>query len=88
MTQTVWLTEDDIPGAKSTIPMDSHTMAELKWWLLCCSIKAPNSWNKEKLVSRYNTIFLSCLKVIISGEAPMYSLYIVLVSCWCETVQY
>ena len=46
-------TEADIPGAKSG-PMDAHTMAQLRWWLLCCGIKALNSWNKKKLVSRYS----------------------------------
>ena len=28
--ETIRLTEADIPGAKLTGPMDSHTMAELK----------------------------------------------------------
>ena len=28
--ETIRLTEDDIPGAKLTGPIDSHTMAELK----------------------------------------------------------
>ena len=32
-TQTVWLTKDDNSGA-----MDSHTMAELKWWLVCLGV--------------------------------------------------
>ena len=50
--ETIRLTEDDIPGAKLTGPMDSHTMVELKWWLLCRGVKVPNSWNKTQLISR------------------------------------
>ena len=49
----VELTEDDIPGAKLTGAMDGYTMSELKWWLLCRGVKAPNSWNKKQLISRY-----------------------------------
>ena len=45
--ETIRLTEADIPGAKLTGPMDGHTIAELKWWLLCRGIKVPNSWNKK-----------------------------------------
>ena len=33
--ETIRLTKADIPGVKLTGLMDSHTMAELKWWLLC-----------------------------------------------------
>ena len=47
-THTVWLTKDDTTGVKLTGPMDSHTMVELKWWLLCHDIEAPNQWNKKK----------------------------------------
>ena len=53
--ETIYLTEEDIPGAKLSTPMDAHTMAQLKWWLLCRGIKVPNSWNKKKLMSRYST---------------------------------
>ena len=49
----LWLTKDNTSGAKLIDLMDTHTMAELKWWLLCRGIKAPNPWNKKKLVSRY-----------------------------------
>ena len=28
------LTEDDIPGAALTEPLESHTVVALKWWLL------------------------------------------------------
>ena len=58
--EAIQLTEADIPGAKLTGPMDSHTMAELKWWLLCRGVKVPNSWNKKQLISRY----LLCLVVL------------------------
>ena len=49
----VELTEDDIPGAKLTGAMYGYTMSELKWWLLCRSMKAPHLWNKNHLISRY-----------------------------------
>ena len=42
----VELTEDDIPGAALSEPLDSHTMPALKWWLLCRGIKVPSSWKK------------------------------------------
>ena len=37
----VELTEDDIPGAALTEPLESHTVYALKWWLLCHGIKVP-----------------------------------------------
>ena len=46
------LTESDIPGALLSEPLASHTMPELRWWLLCRGIKVPTSWNKHKLLSR------------------------------------
>ena len=49
----VELIDDDIPGAKLTGAVDGYTMSELKWWLLCRGVKAPNSWNKKQLISRY-----------------------------------
>ena len=49
----VELTEHDIPGARLTGAMDGYTMSELKWWLLCRGMKAPNSWSKKQLLSRY-----------------------------------
>ena len=51
------LTDADIPGTKLSSPMDSHTTAELKWWLLCQGVKVPNSWNKKQLISRYSMIY-------------------------------
>ena len=50
--EAVQLTKSDIPGAKLTGAIDSYTMAELKWWLLCRGVKVPNSWNKKELISR------------------------------------
>ena len=41
--EAVQLTESEIPGAKLSDPIDSYTMAELKWWLLCRGVKVPNS---------------------------------------------
>ena len=31
---TLTLTEDDIPGASLREPFESHTVAELRWWLV------------------------------------------------------
>ena len=49
----VELTKHNIPGARLTGAKDGYTMSELKWWLLCRGVKAPNSWNKKQLISRY-----------------------------------
>ena len=49
----VELTEHDIPGARLTGAKDGYMMSELNWWLLCRGVKAPNSWNKKQLISRY-----------------------------------
>ena len=49
----VELTEHDISGARLTGAKDGYMMSELKWWLLCRGVKAPNSWNKKQLISRY-----------------------------------
>ena len=57
--EAVQLTESDNPGAKLTGPIDSYTMAELKWWLLCRGVKVPNSWNKKELISRQIVILYS-----------------------------
>ena len=52
-TESLSLTEADVPGAFLSEPMASHTMPQLRWWLLCRGVKAPTSWNKTKLLSRY-----------------------------------
>ena len=33
------LTESDIPGALLNNPIERHTMPQLRWWLMCRSIK-------------------------------------------------
>lgn len=47
---TLVLTEDDIPGASLREPFESHTVAELCWWLLCRGITVPTKWNKAQVV--------------------------------------
>jgi len=48
----VELTEDDIPGAGLSEPLESHTVPALKWWLLCRGIKVPSSWKKQQVIER------------------------------------
>ena len=48
----VTLTAADIPGAHLCEPYDNHTVAALRWWLLCRGIKALTSWKKSKLIER------------------------------------
>ena len=48
----VELSEDDIPGAHLSKPMETHNVQELRWWLLCRGIKVPTSWKKTDLISR------------------------------------
>ena len=38
---TIELDESDIPAAVLSTPLESHTVPELKWWLLCRGIKPP-----------------------------------------------
>ena len=47
----VVLTENDIPGACLPEPFESHTIPQLRWWLLCRGIVAPRSllYNKSRL---------------------------------------
>ena len=42
-----YVIEDNIPGAKLTSTLNGYTMSELKWWLLCCSVKTLNTWNNS-----------------------------------------
>ena len=44
----VELTEDDIPGAALSEPLESHTVPSLKWWLLCRGTKTLPSWKKQR----------------------------------------
>ena len=49
---TLHLKEDDIPGASLTEPLESHTVTELSWWLLCRGISVPRSWEKAQVLRR------------------------------------
>ena len=53
---TAVLCAADIPGAELSKPFDKHTVAALRWWLLCRGIKAPSSWKKAQLIERYKNI--------------------------------
>jgi hypothetical protein len=48
----VKLTENDIPGASLSEPLETHTIPELKWWLLCRGIQPPTSLKKAQIISR------------------------------------
>lgn len=56
---SIELGEEDIPGAVLKEPLESHTVRELKWWLLCWGEKAPTSWKKAQYVSRCSIKFRS-----------------------------
>ena len=42
------LSAEDIPGACLSGPYEQHTIAALRWWLLCRGFKAPTSWKKTR----------------------------------------
>ena len=65
------LIEDDIPGAKLTGAVDGYTMSELKWWLLCRGVKAPNSWNKKQLSSFHTQCFLKAGLYVVILSVPL-----------------
>jgi photosystem II stability/assembly factor-like uncharacterized protein len=44
---TAELSENDIPGASLTEPLEAHNVAALKWWLLCRGIKVKSSSRKK-----------------------------------------
>ena len=48
----VELSEEDIPGACLSEPLESHNVQALKWWLLCRGITAPTAWKKSNLINR------------------------------------
>ena len=48
----VTLSPEDIPGANLSKPYERHTMAALRWWLLCRGIKASSSWKKQEVINR------------------------------------
>ena len=51
----VELVDEDIPGATLGEPLEAknNAYAALRWWLQCRGIKAPSSWNKKQLVTRW-----------------------------------
>ena len=49
----VKLTEDDIPGASLSEPLEARTMPKLRWWLLCRGIQPPTSMKKAQIITRY-----------------------------------
>ena len=49
---SVQLTEDDIPGAKLSEPLEKHINHALRWWLFCRGIQVPVSLTKLKLIAR------------------------------------
>lgn len=46
---TVTLLEDDIEGASLEEPLETRTIPQLRWWLLCRGIKAPANDKKASL---------------------------------------
>ena len=52
----VELDKNDIPGAALSAPLQSHTVPELKWWLLCRGIKPSTSLKKVQQMDRYEGI--------------------------------
>ena len=70
-TESLSLTEADVPGAFLSGPMASHTIPQLRWWLFCRGVKAPTSWNKTKLLSRYAPISDTSMNEIVQPrQAP------------------
>lgn len=43
---------DEIPRASLSEPLETHTIPELKWWLLCRGVQPPASWKKAQIISR------------------------------------
>ena len=57
----VTLEECDIEGASLDEPLQSHTMEQLRWWLLCHGLEAKRSDKKQKLIERYNYVGNTCI---------------------------
>ena len=51
--EEVQLTEHDIPGALLNEPLESATVPQLKWWLLCRGIQSSSTVRKPELINRY-----------------------------------
>ena len=49
---TAELSENDIPGASLTEPLEAHNVAALKWWLLCRGIKVKSSSRKKEIIEK------------------------------------
>ena len=47
------LEEEDVDGAAVEEPLDTRTITQLRWWLLCHGIEAPSSDKKVTLIERY-----------------------------------
>lgn len=58
---TVKLNASDIPGASLSEPLETHTIPELKWCLLCHGIQTPSSWKKAQIITRYFNIVVTCM---------------------------
>ena len=50
--EEVVLLHTDIPGAELSEPLEKHTVAALRWWLMCRGIKAFTSIRKKDLAER------------------------------------
>lgn len=61
---TAELSENDIPGASLTEPLEAHNVAALKWWLLCRGIKVKSSSRKKEIIERIREAMRSGAKVI------------------------
>ena len=57
-TVVVTLLDEDVEGATLEEPLDTKTVPQLRWWLLCHGIKAPKSEKKPALLERYVKIYL------------------------------
>ena len=47
------LEEEDVDGAAIEEPLDTRTIPQLRWCLLCHGIEAPSSDKKATLIERY-----------------------------------
>ena len=52
-TVAVTLLEEDVEGAVLEEPLETKTIPQLRWWLLCHGIKAPAGDKKPTLLERY-----------------------------------
>ena len=49
---TITLAESDIEGAQLKEPLESKTIHQLRWWLLCHGQDAPSNVKKVHLIER------------------------------------